>query len=325
MVQRLRCDLQTLPIYYAKSGDKVFLKYPMPPQLRHPDFVTRVPSGAALAPWGWAPELEGLFGADNVKVSTEEMSYWASRVRGVELWRLIYELSPDNFVYSPPIKIETTTEVDEGEWVIKEDYTSSGRGIEFIHAGQDPNLVIQKKLKGDKQFYIEPYYPIAMEVGLEYGWRNGTVDYIGYHTAITDQGKYVGSQLESIACEREVTAYAEIVRQALQKMSGLESYKGIIGVDTALYLHCNQMKFVPCLEINIRPTMGFVALCLKKRYLGGRAGRFMIYRMGDPSLSRLVCDTPLYLSDREQLSPGLYPLTPILTDTYFVATLEVYA
>ena len=326
MVRRLREDLQVLPIYYTGEGEKVLITRRLPDELEHPRLMVHLPAGAELMPWGWAPELSGLFPAIDMPYSSAEMAYLASRERGVELWHKVYKSSPKSFQYTPPRKVVPSLTLSPGRWVLKEDYTSSGRGIEMLDSKSVDiaELLKAKRVQAPpRSLFIEPYYEIVYELGFEYRRQSGRVTYLGYHRAITEKAQYVGSYLGKEDLGVEIEEYAELVRQALDEMS-LYNYEGIIGVDTALYRgEDGVMHFVPCLEVNIRPTMGFVALCLNQRYLHGRNGRFKIARRNDLVVQELQDSKPLYLHDTPYLSSGTYLLSPILGDTYFVALLEV--
>ncbi|OFO52379.1 hypothetical protein HMPREF3027_06565 [Porphyromonas sp. HMSC077F02] len=326
MVRRLREDLQTLPIYYAGDEDKVLVTRRLPEELRHSRLTAHLPVGAELKPWGWGPELRGLFPSIELPYSSAVMAYFASRERGVELWHKVYKASPKSFRDAPPRKVVPPLALSPGRWVLKEDFTSSGRGIEMLDSSNvDITEVLQTKWvqTPPRSLFIEPYYEIVYELGFEYQRKNGAVAYLGYHRAITHKAQYIGSYLGEASLGVDIDAYAEWVRQSLQEME-LYDYEGIIGVDTALYhWEDGSLHFVPCLEVNIRPTMGFVALSLAQRYLGNRGGRFVIARRDDPIIRRLTDSKPLYLYDDSTLVEGVYLLTPILDNTYFVAILEV--
>lgn len=330
MVRRLRADLQVLPIYFAEDGEGgegILITHNLPAEWMHPRMTEHLVAGAELLPWGWGDELKGLFPSIVLPYTSAEMAHFASRERGVELWHKVYEKSPKSFRYAPPRKVapSLSLKLSPGKWVLKEDYTSSGRGIEILDSSDvDMTEVLRtKQLKSpQKSLFIEPYYEIIYELGFEYRRQAGKVTYLGYHRAITQKSQYVGSYLGAKSPGVAVEVYAELVRQALEAME-LYNYEGIIGVDTALYQGMEILQLVPCLEVNIRPTMGYVALSLARKYLGGRSGRFLIARRNDPIISQVQDARPLYLHDTSVVSPGIYLLTPILEDTYFVALLEV--
>ena len=146
MVRRLREDLQVLPIYYAGDEDKVLVTRRLPEELRHSRLTAHLPVGAELKPWGWGPELRGLFPSIELPYSSAEMAYFASRERGVELWHKVYKASPKSFRDAPPRKVVPPLALSPGRWVLKEDFTSSGRGIEMLDSSsEDITEVLQAK------------------------------------------------------------------------------------------------------------------------------------------------------------------------------------
>ena len=161
MVRRLRKDLQVLPIYYAGDEDKVLVTRRLPEELRHSRLTAHLPVGAELKPWGWGPELRGLFPSIELPYSSAEMAYFASRERGVELWHKVYKASPKSFRDAPPRKVVPPLALSPGRWVLKEDFTSSGRGIEMLDSSNvDITEVLQTKWvqTPPRSLFIEPYY-----------------------------------------------------------------------------------------------------------------------------------------------------------------------
>ncbi|MBR8702679.1 hypothetical protein IX332_000283 [Porphyromonas levii] len=325
MVRRLRKDLQTLPLYYAQPHEGVYLSSPIPEELMCERFIVDHDCISEVLPWGWAPELKGLFPYFELPYSLEEMRLYSSRTLGIELWHAVYRQALSLFRFAPPREVTQEESVEQGKWVLKEDFSSSGRGIEFVTPEQDPNAIIARRLgkQPGKRLFIEPFYEIAEERGYEF-WRTkvGEIIYLGCHRAMTEGGRYKGSYLGLPTTGDE--AYIDALVAGLRELP-LGDYTGVIGVDSALYCDGAKERFVPCLEVNVRPTMGYVALCIQRDWLSkGRRGRFMILSKGDALLQSLTSLKPLYLSDKNAgHTPGLYPLTPILEDTYFVACLQV--
>lgn len=325
MVQYLRKDLQTLPLYYAEPNDGVYISSPIPKEMMSERLVVDREQVSDVLPWGWSPELRSIFPHLTLPYTLEQMKLLGSRSLGLKLWEGVYRNAPDLFRFAPPREVFLGDHVERGDWVLKEDFSSSGRGIEFVTAAQDPNTIIARRLgrQPGKRLFIEPFYHIDEERGYEF-WRTeeGAIEYLGCHRPITESGRYKGSWLGEHTTDDR--AYIEPLIYGLSDLP-LGSYSGVIGVDTALYRDGAIDRFVPCLEINVRPTMGYVAICLQRDWLSqGQCGRFIILPKESAHLQSLVTAKPLYLSGTKGvLPPGLYPLTPILGDTYFTACLEV--
>lgn len=325
MVQSLRKDLQTLPIYYADKDEQVFIATQLPMELMCGRFFTDASLVTELSPWGWAPDLKATFPNLELPYSLDEMRRLGSRSLSLELWNRVYHHAPDLFRFAPPVEVFMGAHVEQGNWVLKEEFSSSGRGVEFITEEQDPNVIIQRRIgkQRGRRLFLEPFYHIEEERGYEF-WRTkeGSIKYLGCQRAITEHRRYGGSRLGPLPMDDQ--GYVDALLPALTQLP-LGAYSGVIGVDTALYLNGGIVRFVPCLEVNVRPTMGYVAITLQRDWLfEGQRGTFLILTKGDAQLQSLVTTQPLYLSDNmEGLSPGLYLLTPLLKDSYFVACLKV--
>jgi hypothetical protein len=163
-----------------------------------------------------------------------------------------------------------------GSIVLKAPWSCSGRGIRF--AGS----ILYTPLKGwiknllNKQgcVMVEPYYNKIKDFGMEfYCHANGEVEYLGLSLFETTNGVYTGNLL---ATESEKQKYintfipAEITNTVRERIktscadiySG--RYEGGFGVDMMIVSGRNDREFLlhPCVEINLRRTMGHVALTL---------------------------------------------------------------
>lgn len=329
LVQRLRVDLQTLPLYYANDNEKVYIQSALPSHLVHDKMTDDRNKVSQLIPWGWAPELCTLFPHLELPYTAKEMTFLASRARSIEAWHAIKNSAFFLPNFLPPKKLEATDEIN-GAHVVKEEFSSSGRGITIVHDTHDATAIIRQIQTKRRWFSIEPFYDISQEIGYEFHRNaNGEISYLGRHTAITENGKYIGSRLETSDHTQYPTIpseedYINALQTALQTLP-LNHYKGILGVDTALCLIGTQYAYTPCLEVNIRPTMGYVAIKLQESYLGKQQrGQFRILKKKDEDFRQILDQTPLYMRENlTTLPPGIYPLTPIMQDTYFVACLIV--
>ena len=114
----------------------------------------------------------------------------------------------------------------------------------------------------------------------------GNVRYLGLSLFHTQNGAYTGNIIASEEEKREVlsryipislldTVQAEICRCLGSLYLG--RYAGPFGVDMMLVNNCqlsiiySQFLLNPCIEINLRRTMGHVALSLSRQLPSGRA------------------------------------------------------
>lgn len=343
-VSAFRRDLWELPYYYAEEGDLVI-------------DPTRLPSssdleGKVLAPWGWAPELTYSPLSAYVPYTYDEMKLWGSRHNTYTLLTTLHHLYPD--VYSSDF-LPTIVTSDPGlldlnnsaRYVLKEEFSSSGRGVAFLNGADVRTLLAKRSGRAQtKRLYIELFYDKVSDRGYEFFRdRAGEVRYIGPSDFVTQQGRYLYSHLEHPegihqrwrSCPTVVDhdTYVEHLTAALNELP-LGSYCGVIGVDTMVYRDSEgKLRLHPCIEVNVRPTMGWLALSLTQRYLPANAvGRFEIQYYPTPdhlkqSLSpQLLSQQPLYLhgkNTKNTLSSAQYLLSSVSDSTHFVAVLSVFA
>lgn len=129
---------------------------------------------------------------------------------------------------------------------------------------------------------------------------------------------------QSIPTSPDHLTYVELLCQALSTLN-LRHYSGLLGVDTIVYRSQadHKLYLAPCIELNVRPTMGHIALELSRRFIGGRTGRMTI-EYDTHRRHHQVTDIPLYLMDSID-EPGAYPLTPMTDNSRFTALLYLDA
>ncbi len=122
---------------------------------------------------------------------------------------------------------------------------------------------------------VEPWYDKLLDFAMEFvSDGQGTAEYIGLSLFHTENGAYTGNVLE--AEERKMEMLSRYVDESL--IVGLQSavstemgtllnghYAGCFGVDMMLVRKDGQIVVHPCVEVNLRRTMGHVALALSSR------------------------------------------------------------
>lgn len=161
--------------------------------------------------------------------------------------------------------------------VLKSPWSSSGRGVRYVESstatehqmGWMKNVIAQQG-----SIMVEPRYNKVLDFGMEFrAGDDGTVEYCGLSLFETRNGAYVGSVLATEADKRDMLSqYVDMdlldgVKENLQavlcsEMAGI--YTGAFGVDMMAVAKNNGSGFLlhPCVELNLRRTMGHVALAL---------------------------------------------------------------
>ena len=161
--------------------------------------------------------------------------------------------------------------------VVKAPWSSSGRGVRFI----DRQLTaadegwIRNVIARQGAVTVEPYYNKVKDFGMEFeSISGGCVRYLGLSLFDTRAGAYTGNIVAPEADKREMLAryvapqrldtIALSVSHALGRIVG-DRYRGPLGVDMMVIARTDGAEgfFVnPCVEINLRRTMGHVALAI---------------------------------------------------------------
>lgn len=166
-----------------------------------------------------------------------------------------------------------------GSIVLKAPWSSSGRGLRFVTSAEQlrdkyidgwfHNLLSQQG-----SVMAEPYYNKVKDFGMEFSSDGkGRVSYLGLSLFDTSSGAYVGNILASDQMKQEIiNRYIPegLLKDVQQKICSVlgevyrDKYRGSFGVDMMVVASPTGTGFLlhPCVEINLRRTMGHVALSL---------------------------------------------------------------
>lgn len=327
-------DLSVLPAWWAKEGDFVLIpqNVDLPPtdfcpnsvRFIHPsDLKKRVAKDiTSIFPWGWDPllihQLQQAGVSDTLLPDEEKMKtirQLSSRETSVKLLQAVRKELPDSIGESFYIRNEK--EVWDiahtyGKVMLKAPWSCSGRGVFPAQADAPENTRkrVVRILKDQGAIEVEPLYERVSDFALEFFAETDTVHYIGLSVfATTDIGAYTGNivadgaTLLSHLPERIRKDIPQVIRSLTHHLQLLLShhYQGPLGVD----LMCvrkpdDQLAIHPCVEINLRNTMGHVALSCKSLLSDNQTG---IYRL-----------QPIVGNDREtlRLTPFSHQIEAVL-------------
>ena len=177
---------------------------------------------------------------------------------------------------------EMESRVEEwGRTVIKSPWSSSGRGVRYVVAdGLRQHLPwAGKVLRTQGHLMVEKMLEKVMDFGMEFSvGKDGTVNYEGLSLFKTVGGAYEGSVLATEEEKIEIlSAYIPehfllAVRNFICLWMGNHlrgRYHGFFGVDMMVVKDSESgIALAPCVEINLRRTMGHVALALSPKERG---------------------------------------------------------
>ena len=161
-----------------------------------------------------------------------------------------------------------------GVIVVKAPWSSSGRGIRFFNDSLNDSQERWVRNVIDRQgsVIVEPYYHKVKDFGMEFeSDGQGCVRYLGLSLFLTKNGAYKGNVLMSEKAKVEsLNRFVSVglLREMQDKICGelgnlyKDKYKGPFGVDMMIIAQPEGGGFLlhPCVEINLRRTMGHVAL-----------------------------------------------------------------
>lgn len=174
--------------------------------------------------------------------------------------------------------------------VLKEPWSSSGRGVRYVECLTDAlrnwaRNVIQRQ----GCLMVEPYYNKVLDFGMEFLADADGITYRGLSVFSTANGFYTGNLLAAeeekrkqiiAACpswnasltEGLLASSASTICHLLKPhLTGI--YNGPLGVDMMIVRTADGLRLHPMVEINLRRTMGHVAIDLYER---GHRGRMAI-------------------------------------------------
>lgn len=160
-----------------------------------------------------------------------------------------------------------------GQLVLKAPWSSSGRGLRFLSAGRTSFSMhagwFRHVVEAQGCVVAEPFYNKVKDFGMEFrSDGRGHVEYLGLSLFHTANGAYTGNIIATEAVKQQVvTNYipesllsdvkAGICRELGEVFK--DRYQGPFGVDMMIVGGAT-FQLHPCVEINLRRTMGHVAL-----------------------------------------------------------------
>lgn len=185
---------------------------------------------------------------------------------------------------------ETETAIrNYGRVVLKAPWSSSGRGLRFCDVERLDSEGMTQHVSGwlrnllatQGSVMVEPYYNKVKDFGMEFESDGaGSVRYLGLSLFHTQNGAYTGNVLATEAsksamlCRYIPASLLQTVREEIcNRLGSLFNgrYCGPFGVDMMICAALNdrgeairdkRFYLHPCVEINLRRTMGHVALAL---------------------------------------------------------------
>lgn len=285
--RQLRSDLGFLPVLWADEADAVLVdnvevaarscqrlcrkmgktpcRFVDKSQLGHLDIVR-------IEPWGWDLALRAMLKRNGVSEGLLPSDEQLERIRLLSHRRTSAQLLPllqmDGTV-GEAFECTTTEQVATlkeryGQVVVKAPWSSSGRGVRF-----DENVAwVANVIARQGSVMVEPYYNKVKDFGMEFESTASGIRFMGLSLFHTRKGAYTGNILATEQAKREqmgryvsLDLLDAVCLQVVQRLD-LDDYRGPFGLDMMVVKGDGGFLLHPCVEINLRRTMGHVALSL---------------------------------------------------------------
>lgn len=236
----------------------------------------------AVEPWGWDAHIVALLSRLGVPRSAMPSPAWldgvrrlSSRQTAVTALSLLRRRLPlltvgESRWCDSAEAVAAAVDDFDGRAVMKTPWSSSGRGVFFL---SQPSVAAHREAIVSKYvsrggLALERAYRVAQDFGVEYAYRDGVAHYLGLSLFATREGGgYVANrraaQRDAVAALRAclaapaaLDAVLAVLPAVLSEVLGSD-YCGPLGVDM---LVTADGALHPCVEINLRRTMGHVVL-----------------------------------------------------------------
>ena len=295
--RQMAAELQRLPCLWAGPGDVVMLA---DGSLERWDGDAGSPAGAdalrgleGVMPWGWdlavARRLRQAGVAERLLPSEAWLAGFRRHTGRATAMHVLGRMKAHSLLHpwqdaivgeaTRCDTVEDALAAYPGPMLFKQPWSGSGRGLRPSappHADGQTEAWLRRTLRTQGYVMAEPIYNKVQDLAAEL-WRHadGRVTFEGLSVfATTAGGVYDGNLVGPEAMKRQLAgehidpamldaaigALTDTLREA---MAAMPHYVGPVGVDMMLV---EGGRMHPCVEINFRMTMGFVALELSRRH-----------------------------------------------------------
>lgn len=268
-----------LPLWWAEPGDLILAPEQLAQQAMllkkeyglHGTVATDLSTCSEAVPWGWSMHVRRKFINAGMHEAFLPSPSQIETIRALSHRRttiLIHKAlnAPQHLIPIEATSIENALAAINffGKAMIKLPWSCSGRGV-FSSVSLNPDELSRRiagAIKRQGSVIVEPLYePIAEFSALYYAEASGSVSLRGFSAfRSSPSGAYLGNivapQTQIIAhCGQDTVTASHTLLPVLRSLIN-GNYKGWFGVD--MLRHSQGLN--PCMELNLRITMGVIAL-----------------------------------------------------------------
>lgn len=243
-----------------------------------------------ILPWGWDKALRGQLQRSGFNKGQLPDDVLLEHIRQLSHRRMVAQLLPllrMEGTVGEAFECDTVEHIGEflgqyGQIVVKAPWSSSGRGVRFLDGRcmmDDGSWKMEEErwlisvIERQGSVMVEPCYRKVCDFGMEFEAAPQGISYVGLSLFQTVNGAYTGNILATETVKRGILgryvplALIDAVVERVVGWHGLDGYAGPFGIDMMVVANsdCRQGYLLhPCVEINVRRTMGHVALVLER-------------------------------------------------------------
>lgn len=345
----------TIPLWFCAENDKVIA------DIKHMQWVSQIKSQFDIKgdiatiddlsqfkgcrPWGWSLHAKKQFLNFGVEESLLPTDSEISEIRRLSHRRISIDVLNDlkELLHIPDSTVPFEAVDDESvisyarkhrDIFIKSPWSSSGRGV--VNVANISEQELRRRAGGiirrQGSVICEKALDKVVDFAMLFYSDGKSVKFLGFSSFFNEPtGAYAGN---IIASQQEIyqslqkyltniglVELSQSLEQVLTKNVG-DKYCGYMGVDMMIYRNDQgRYELAPCVEVNLRTTMGVVALLWSQRHLAeGCQGVMRVeYTPNNESLQNTCQSQPIIVDNK--LKSGTISLIP--PDNYFKITIKV--
>lgn len=351
-------DFALLPLWYGEPESEVFANSlenewfdetkKLFPQMESRKIVSAF-TKVKISPWGWNKTIRRTCEKNGCSLlpmlqELDDLRILQHRKLSILATKYLSALKNENLHLANPASLLSAYEIDEFVEkhpfsIFKAPWSGSGKGIVRSLGSLSENLKnrVCNVAKSQGSVVAEPLYDVVQDFAMEFYCENGTCSFAGYSWFFTNEhGAYLGNLLatdEIIATKLSQWISLHDLERIKNKMMAFlnenvaAKYSGFLGVDMFAYQQDGNFFVHPCVEINLRMTMGLVARLFYDKYVkNGETGTYMVdfYQNSNDLLADHLqrSQQQLVVVDGK-IQKGYVSLNPIHENTHYRARVEL--
>jgi len=306
-----------------------------------------------ISVWGWNKYIrkklilngidKNILPSDEYLENIRELSH---RKTASEAMAFLCNELKNKILPQPAEILQNITEIENfaqkySEIVLKSPYSSSGKGVYFSDKNLSNSVLgwckrtiaQQGCVLGEKRFEVVKNFAMLFQI------VDNQTNFVGYSLFETDGKIYRNNILISDEKIEETLCHCGLDPQSLNSVKQTlikffnqkiaQKYSGFLGVDMFVFQENGKNFLNPCVEINLRYTMGLVAHEFYKNFVSQNSEGIFSIDFYENSVELFqnhkqnLIDNPLIINDNKIIK-GYLSLCPILENTNYKVRVEIF-